>query len=121
MSPTAGKAVLAFNDTFGDDESHRWDWQLRPEAGVSITIAADKQSFTFRQGTAVMTGVIIGTGHTVEVIDGTLRISRTGKEATFKVLLAVGTSDVETLDGAKVKVGNTTYDLDQLAGFSPRR
>ncbi|MBO1031869.1 hypothetical protein IPV09_11040 [Tessaracoccus sp. SD287] len=113
----AAKAVLAFNDTFGDDSSHRWDWQLRPEAGVAITIAADGRTFTFRRSDQTMTGVILGSGYTVANLGGTLRISATGTSAQFRVLLAVGATDVVVQDDHTVRVGEVAYDLNRLGAF----
>lgn len=100
-----GKAdtIIAIRDTFGDTTSHEWDWQLRPESGVSISInpapTAGQPNFTFvSPNGATMSGFLLDAdGANIQNLDGTLRISKSGTNATFTVILATSTTGPLTL------------------------
>ncbi|MFD5225952.1 hypothetical protein ACFWHT_10070 [Microbacterium sp. NPDC058342] len=115
-------AIVAVRDTFADDVSHSWDWQLRPEAGVAISIsgdaAEDEPYFTFTSpGGAVLSGFVLDrAGLTAEVIDGTLRLTRVGAAAEFRIVLATSDSgplDAELIDGQLV-VDERVVDFEHL-------
>ncbi|MEU4361497.1 hypothetical protein [Promicromonospora sp. NPDC023987] len=115
-------AIVAIKDTFADDTSHNWDWQIRPESGVTISIfddAAENEPYftlTSPRG-AVLSGFVLGRqGLTAEAIDGTLRLTRVGTEAEFRVVLATsdgGALDAEVVDGHLV-VDDRVVDFDAL-------
>lgn len=124
-------AVVAIRDTFADDVSHRWDWQLRPEASVAIATFPESApaeplfTFTGTDGATLSGFVPDREGLQVQVIDGTLRLSRTGTAAEFGVVLATSASGpltAELVDGVLVLDGRV-IDLDDLGsvedGFAP--
>lgn len=74
-------------------------------------------SISDRIAAETMTGVILGSGYTVANLGGTLRISATGTSAQFRVLLAVGATDVVVQDDHTVRVGEVAYDLNWLGAF----
>lgn len=126
MRPGDGvSTVIAIHDRFADSASHRYDWQLSPEAGTEITHATGEDgvsTFVFRKNGAWLKGwVLDAAGATVSVVDGALRVTRTGTEADFRVVLATGTGDepvATVLDGSRIELAGTTYDLlhlDQLS------
>lgn len=115
-------AIVAIKDTFADDISHSWDWQIRPEPGVAISILEDAAEnepyFTLTSpGGAVLSGFVLErAGLTAAVVNGTLRLSRVGTAAEFRIVLA--TSDArplaaEVVDGRLI-VDNRVVDFDAL-------
>lgn len=119
-------AIVAITDSFGDDVSHRWDWQLRPEAGVVIDIDPDSAEseplFTFTSTDAagapvVLSGFVLDReGLTAQVIDGTLRLSRQGTEATFSLVLATAAQPLTaTVVGDTVIVSGAVAQLGDLS------
>lgn len=115
-------AVVAIKDTFADGSSHSWDWQIRPEQGVTISIfddAAENEPYftlTSPHG-AVLSGFVVDRqGMTAEIIDGTLRLTRVGTEAEFRIVLATsdsGALGAEIIDGSLV-VDNRVVNFDAL-------
>jgi hypothetical protein len=119
-------AIVAINDSFGDDVSHRWDWQLRPQAGVTISVDTDSTEseplFTFTSTDAagapvVLSGFVLDReGLTAQVIGGTLRLSREGTEASFKLVLATAAEALTaTVVGDTVIVSGAVAQLDDLS------
>lgn len=119
-------AIVAISDSFGDDVSHRWDWQLRPEAGVTIAVDADSAEneplFTFTSTDAagapvVLSGFVLDReGLTAQVIDGTLRLSREGTEASFQLVLATAAQPLTaTVVGETVIVSGAVAELGDLS------
>ncbi|WP_154795434.1 hypothetical protein [Occultella kanbiaonis] len=104
----AADAIVAIHDTFGDATSHDWDWQLRPEDSVTIATfpegAPHEPLFTFTSTDgATLSGFVPDRdGLTVQVIDHTLRLTRTGTAADFGIVLATssaGPLTSEIIDG----------------------
>ncbi|KQQ62562.1 hypothetical protein [Microbacterium sp. Leaf320] len=126
-SEGAVDAIVVIKDTFQDADSHRWDWQLRPEAGVTVTVnenATEEQPyFTFASpnGTVLSGFVHNRTGITAQVIDGTLRLSRTGTSAEFEIVLA--TSPTGPLSAVSASNGlvidGRLIDFDALDTTTP--
>ncbi|RCK68462.1 hypothetical protein DT076_16255 [Desertihabitans brevis] len=123
----ASDAVVAIHDSFADDTEHRWDWQLRPETGVTIDVpdaAADGHpSFTLTDAAGtVLSGFVLGEGVEVTAQDGTLRLSRSGRTADFRVVLATSTEGPLRSrpgpDGTLV-VDGRVVDLDRLDTAAP--
>ncbi|MBO0610362.1 hypothetical protein [Myceligenerans salitolerans] len=126
-------AIVAIRDTFADDVSHTWDWQIRPEAGVAITIVDDAAEnepyFTLTSPNgAVLSGFVVDrAGMSAEILDGTLRLTRRGTEAEFRVVLATSDSatlNAEIVDGRLVIDGRVVnFDAldDSTAAGLPRR
>jgi len=115
-------ALVAISDTFADDASHSWDWQLRPEDAVTIATfpssAPGEPLFTFTSvdGTTLSGFVPDREGLDVQVIDHTLRLTRTGTAAEFGIVLATSSSGPlagEIVDGALVLDGRV-IDLGDL-------
>lgn len=117
--------IVAINDTFADDTSHRWDWQLRPEAGVTIQINADSDEteplFTFTStdatgGPVVLSGFVLDReGLTAQTINGTLRLSREGTNASFKIVLATAEAPLTArLQNGEVVVSQRIVPVDRL-------
>ncbi|QOR71183.1 hypothetical protein IM660_02405 [Ruania alkalisoli] len=116
-------AIVAIHDTFADTTSHSWDWQLRPDETVTIAAfpdgAAHEPLFTFT-GTdgATLSGFVPDREDlTVQVIDQTLRLTRTGATAEFGIVLATSASgalEAELLDGVLLLDGRV-IDLAALA------
>ncbi|UFU05386.1 hypothetical protein [Ruania halotolerans] len=101
-------AIVAIHDTFADTTSHSWDWQLRPDETVTIATfpegAAHEPLFTFTGADgATLSGFVPDReGLTVQVIDQTLRLTRTGTDVEFGIVLATsagGALEAELLDG----------------------
>lgn len=118
----AADAIVAIHDTFADDVAHDWDWQLRPETGASIATfpegAAHEPLFTFTNADgATLSGFVPDReGLQVQVIDHTLRLTRTGTEADFGIVLATsaaGPLTAEIVDGALV-LDERVIDLADL-------
>lgn len=116
-------AIVAIQDTFADSVSHRWDWQLRPEAGVQIAIngqpADGEPLFTFTSPNgAVLSGFVMDAdGMDATVIDGTLRLSKTGEAAQFSVVLVTSDNGAVTgksRDGGLFEVEGRTIDFTNL-------
>lgn len=117
--------VVAIHDVFADDVSHTYDWQLSPEAGTAITFengADGTSTFLFQKNGAWLTGWVLNSeGATISVQKGALRVTRTGTEADFRVVLATGTGEApagEVLDDSTLVVGGKTYDVLNLDGLS---
>lgn len=102
----AADAIVAIHDTFADDTSHDWDWQLRPEDSVAIATFPDgaphEPLFTFTSASgATLSGFVPDREDLeVEVIGHTLRLTRTGTSAEFGIVLA--TSEAGPLTGELV-------------------
>ncbi|GAB4085970.1 hypothetical protein GCM10028784_26000 [Myceligenerans cantabricum] len=118
----AADAIVAIKDTFADDTSHSWDWQIRPEAGVEIALlpdaAEDEPYFTFTSPNgAVLSGFVLDRDQlTGEVVDGTLRLTRVGTAAEFRVVLATSESGVlgAEVHGKTLVVDDRVVDFDAL-------
>ncbi|MFC5804121.1 hypothetical protein [Streptomyces formicae] len=126
LRPVGGAdSVIAVHDTFADAASHRYDWQLSPEAGVGITFGETEngtKTFLFTKGDSYLKGwVLAPDGAELSVDKGAFRTTRTGTEADFRIVLATGrgTPPTAAADGSTLTLGDTTYDLDNLAGHRP--
>lgn len=60
-------------------------------------------------------------GAELSVDKGAFKATRTGTEADFRIVLAVGkgTPPTATVEGSALTLGTTTYDLDDLRGLRP--
>lgn len=121
----AADAIVAIHDAFADDVAHDWDWQLRPADTVAIATFPDDAphaplfTFTSPDGATLSGYVPDREGLRVQVIDHTLRLTRTGTAADFGIVLA--TSDgaplaAELVDGALVLDGRV-IDLAALGAI----
>ncbi|MEU9996148.1 hypothetical protein [Streptomyces sp. NPDC050848] len=126
LRPVAGAdSVVALHDSFSDTASHRYDWQLAPEAGTEITFGGTEsgaKTFLFRKGDGYLKGWLLNPeGAELSVEKGAFKVTRTGPEADFRVVLAFGegTPPTATTDGTTLTLGNTTYDLANLKGHRP--
>ncbi|UUN30633.1 hypothetical protein [Streptomyces sp. FIT100] len=128
LRPVGGAdSVIAVHDTFADTAAHRYDWQLAPEAGVTITHGETENgatTFLFRKGDSWLKGWVLDPdGAELSVDKGAFRVTRTGTDADFRIVLAVGTGTAPTAtptaDGAGLTLGDTTYDLDHLDRLRP--
>lgn len=118
----AAEAIVAIHDTFADDESHDWDWQLRPEDSVAIATFPDSApgeplfTFTNPDGATLSGFVPDREGLQVQVIDHTLRLTRTGQSAEFRIVLATseaGPLTAEVVDGV-IYLDGRVIDLADL-------
>ncbi|MEU4273185.1 hypothetical protein [Streptomyces sp. NPDC026092] len=123
----AGRAdsVIAVHDSFSDTLPHRYDWQLAPEPGVEITFGETEKgaaTFLFRKGESWLKGWVVNpVGAELSVDKGAFRVTRTGTDANFRIVLAVGRGAVPTAttEGTTLTLGSTTYDLDDLEAHRP--
>ena len=60
-------------------------------------------------------------GAELSVDKGAFKVTRTGTEADFRIVLAVGkgTPPTAAADGSTLSLGSTTYDLDSLGDHRP--
>ncbi|WP_327371591.1 hypothetical protein [Streptomyces sp. NBC_01217] len=126
LRPVGGAdSVIAVHDVFADSASHRYDWQLSPEAGTAITFGASEsgvKTFLFKKGEGYLKGwVLAPDGAELSTDKGAFKVTRSGTGADFKIVLAVGkgTPPTATTVGDALTIGDTTYDLGALKGFSP--
>ncbi|MFC5804120.1 hypothetical protein [Streptomyces formicae] len=126
LRPVGGAdSVIAVHDAFADDTSHTYAWQLSPEAGTTITFGETEsgaKTFLFKRGDGWLKGWILDPeGAELSVEKGAFKVVRTGTEADFRVVLAVGKGapSTATAEGGTLTLGGTTYDLDGLGGFRP--
>ncbi|MFF0484937.1 discoidin domain-containing protein [Streptomyces sp. NPDC004435] len=126
LRPTAGAdAVLAVHDRFTDTTSHRIDWQLAPEPGVTITYGKDEdgaRTFLFQREDAWLKGWLLDAdGAMMSITGGAFRITRTGASADFRIVLALGRGAPPTADadGSRITLGGVTYDTADLGSFRP--
>lgn len=127
MSPRPeADAVLALSDSFADTASHRWTWQLAPQAGVTAEIGGivdGTRSVTLRHDDAwLRIWLKDADGAAVTFTDGVLRIVRDGVAADFDVVMAAGASGAPAnaeVMGSIVSLGGFTADLDHLDRFAP--
>lgn len=113
--------LLAFHDTFRDDQAHTYDWQIHPAADVSIDLQHPSGAdFVLTSDGGAVTGHVVGAGE-VSVVDGNLRVTQTGTDATFRIVMAVAAEPVviEESDTGEVTVGGRTLDLDHLGSYDP--
>ncbi|MFD5214972.1 hypothetical protein [Microbacterium sp. NPDC058345] len=117
-------AIVAVKDRFDDTVPHEWSWQLRPENGVSITIddspspGSPMFTFTAPNGATLSGFVLEPEGLIAENIDGTLRLTRAGTHATFRIVLATSRSGplTATMTGAgRMILDGRVIDTDRLA------
>ncbi|SDD14469.1 hypothetical protein SAMN04489747_0286 [Auraticoccus monumenti] len=122
------EALVVVHDSFADDVEHRWDWQLRPEAGVAIDVAdapaAGEPTFTLtdEDGTVLSGFVLTPTDVEVADLDGTLRISAQGEAVDFRIVLATSTSGpLRTTPGpdGTLVVDGRVIDLERLDTGAP--
>ncbi|WP_125778313.1 hypothetical protein [Antribacter gilvus] len=121
----ATDAVLAFSDRFADDVAHTWTWQLAPEAGT--TLETERQGstlqFTLRRGDAWLRGwVLDADGVTAELSGGAFRLQRSGTEAGFDLVVALGSgaeAPSAAVTGSAVTVEGAALDLADLAAYVP--
>ncbi|MGW8951842.1 hypothetical protein [Streptomyces sp. NPDC055709] len=126
LRPVGGAdSVIAVHDTFADSVPHRYDWQLSPEAGVGITFGETEsgaKTFLFRKGDSYLKGWVLDPdGAELSVDKGAFRVTRTGTDADFRIVLATGrgTPPAAVAEGTTLTLGRTTYDLDDLASHRP--
>ncbi|MET8340846.1 discoidin domain-containing protein [Streptosporangium canum] len=121
LRPVAGSdAVIALHDTFADDSSRSWTWQLSPERGVEISFEDD--GFLLRKDDAWLRGWVLGPGEAVVGIEsGALQISQRGERAEFNLVLAIGRGAVPAGEGrgSALRLGDSVYDTSDLAAFRP--
>ena len=114
--------VLAFKDTFSDAESHTYDWQVHPEAGVTIDLAHPSGAdFVLTSDGGALTGCVAGDGE-VSVVNGNLRVTQVGTDADFKIVMAVAAEPVaiDCTDAGAVTVDGRVLDLDDLGSYAPK-
>lgn len=122
----AADTVIALSDSFADDTSHTWTWQLAPQDGVTAEIGENvdgSSAITLRNGDAWLRAWLLHADDAEVTFDGgVLRIVRTGEAADFDLVLALGASG-EVADaqiaGEVVHVDGFVADLSQLAEFAP--
>ncbi|UUN30627.1 hypothetical protein [Streptomyces sp. FIT100] len=126
LRPVAGAdSVIAVHDSFADGAPHTYAWQLAPEAGTAITFGETEsgaRTFLFTKGGGYLKGwVLAPEGAELSVDKGAFRVTRSGTEADFRIVLAVGrgTPPSATTSGGTLTLGDTTYDLDDLKGHAP--
>ncbi|WP_406309152.1 hypothetical protein [Streptomyces sp. NBC_00623] len=126
LRPVGGAdSVIAVHDEFADSASHRYDWQLAPEAGTTITFGETEsgaKTFLFKKGEGYLKGwVLAPEGTELSMEKGAFKVTRNGMDADFKIVLAVGkgTPPTATTSGDALTLGDTTYDLADLKGYSP--
>ncbi|MGW8952230.1 galactose-binding domain-containing protein [Streptomyces sp. NPDC055709] len=126
LRPAGGAdAVTAVHDRFADDTSHRIDWQLAPEPGVTITHGATEsgtRTFQFTREDAWLKGWLLDpAGATMSTSNGAFRITRTGTALDFRIVIAVGRGPVPTAitSGSTLTLGQTSYNTAALASFTP--
>ncbi|MEU2428339.1 hypothetical protein ABZ611_02270 [Streptomyces sp. NPDC007861] len=126
LRPVGGAdAVIAVHDSFADGAPHTYAWQLAPEAGTAIAFGETEsgaRTFLFTKGGAYLKGwVLTPEGAELSVDKGAFRVTRSGTEADFRIVLAVGrgTPPSATTSGGALTLGDTTYDLDDLKGHAP--
>ncbi len=121
-------ALVAIHDSFADDTSHRWYWQLRPETGVAIDVTSDPApgapdfTFTGSEG-ATLSGFVVSPADAELVVDaGTLRLSSTGVSTDVRIVLATSAHGPllaeERSDGSLV-VDGRVVDFDSLGTGGP--
>ncbi|MFI1966339.1 discoidin domain-containing protein [Streptomyces pathocidini] len=127
LRPVAGAdAVIALHDRFADGTAHRVDWQLSPEPGVDITYGQEEngaRTFLFRRDDAWLKGWLLApSGAAMSTSNGAFRITRTGTEADFRIVLATGRGTVPAarVHGSALTLGQVSYDTSDLASFRPR-
>lgn len=118
-------AIVAIRDRFADGLSREWNWQLRPEQSVTISTFPDSPAheplfvFTNPDGATLSGFVIEREGLTVEVIDGTLRLTRDGTQAEFGVVLTTSaTIPTAQLEDGTLVLDGRLIDLDSLASVT---
>ncbi|MFD4688791.1 hypothetical protein [Streptomyces sp. NPDC058463] len=128
LRPAGGAdSVVAVHDSFADSASHTYAWQLAPEAGTAITFGEEEsgaRTFLFKKGDSWLKGWVLSPeGAELSTDKGAFKVSRTGKDADFRIVLAVGrgTPPTATVSGGELTLGATTYDLDNLRDFDPSR
>ncbi|MFJ6632137.1 hypothetical protein ACIQMR_12165 [Streptomyces sp. NPDC091376] len=126
LRPVGGAdSVIAVHDTFADEASHAYAWQLSPESGTTITVGENEsgaRTFLFRKGDGWLKGWVLDPeGAELSVDKGAFKVTRTGTEADFRIVLAVGkgTPPTAVVEGSALTLGATTYDLDDLRGLRP--
>ncbi|MGW2017715.1 hypothetical protein [Streptomyces sp. NPDC001927] len=127
LRPTGGAdSVVAVHDTFADAAAHTYAWQLSPEAGTAITFGESESgatTFLFRKGDGWLKGWILNAeGAQLSVEKGAFRVVRSGTEADFRIVLAVGkggTAPTAVTEGSTLVLGDTSFDLDDLKGHVP--
>ncbi|MFG2640753.1 hypothetical protein ACGFYP_07220 [Streptomyces sp. NPDC048370] len=126
LRPVGGAdSVVAVHDTFADAASHAYAWQLAPESGTAITFGETEsgaKTFLFRKGDGWLKGWVLNPeGTELSVDKGAFKVTRTGSEADFRIVLAVGKGALPTATstGITLTLGTTTYDLTDLENFRP--
>ncbi|MEU9702260.1 hypothetical protein [Streptomyces sp. NPDC047981] len=127
LRPVGGAdSVVAVHDTFADTAAHTYAWQLSPEAGTSITfgeVESGTTTFLFRKGDGWLKGWILDTdGAELSVDKGAFRVTRSGTEVDFRIVLAVGsgtTVPTAFAEGGRLVLGEAEFDLDDLRGHLP--
>ncbi|WP_432066215.1 NEW3 domain-containing protein [Streptomyces sp. C10-9-1] len=118
-------AVLAVHDQFSDAVPHTFDWQLSPEPGVEISHGDheyDARTFLFRRDDAWLKGWLLAPGDAhLTTADGAFRITRSGRSADFRLVLATGRGAPPNAraERHRLTLAGHTYDVDDLAGFTP--
>ncbi|MFZ3495434.1 hypothetical protein ACODT5_19780 [Streptomyces sp. 5.8] len=124
LRPAAGAdSVVAVHDAFADPVAHTYAWQLSPEAGTAITLGATEsgaRTFLFRKGDGWLKGWILNPGGAeLSIEKGAFKVTRTGTEADFRIVLAVGkgaSAPTAATEGSTLMLGSTAYDLADLRG-----
>ncbi|MCT4351797.1 hypothetical protein M5362_01440 [Streptomyces sp. Je 1-79] len=127
LRPVGGAdSVVAVHDTFADTAAHTYAWQLSPEAGTAITFGATESgatTFLFRKGDSWLKGWVLNPeGADLSVEKGAFRVVRSGTEADFRIVVAVGngaTVPTAVVEGSTLSLGGTAYDLSDLKGHLP--
>ncbi|MCX4510402.1 hypothetical protein OHA27_08815 [Streptomyces sp. NBC_01619] len=126
LRPVGGAdSVIAVHDAFADSVSHRYEWQLAPEPGLEIAFGdteSGSRTFLFRKGDAWLKGWVLNPeGAELSTDKDAFKVTRTGTEADFRIVLAVGkgTPPTAAADGSTLSLGSTTYDLDSVGDHRP--
>lgn len=122
----AADTILAVSDSFADDTSHTWTWQLAPQVGVTAEIGDvvdGSRAITLRNGDSWLRAWLLdAAGAEVTFDGGVLRIVRTGQTADFDIVLALGASSEAPeaqITGDLVSLDGFVADLSQLGSFAP--
>lgn len=118
--------VIALHDTFEDDNSHEWTWQLPIGPGVQPTMLQDEgglRTFVYRRQGAWMKGWFIPEPNQQVWINPNqtrrMQAITTDRVASFRLVLALGRGAeiAAARSGHTITVAGASYDLDNLSAW----
>lgn len=123
---SSADTVMVTSDSFADSTSHRWTWQLAPQAGVTAEIGDvvdGARQVTLHNGDAWMRMWLLDAeGAEVTFTGGVLRMVREGTTADFDIVTALGSGaelPAAQVNGDIVEVDGFVADVSDLVGFTP--